>query len=164
MKVSQLVIFLIIARKFSLALDEYGNCDYFQKLSTTSQFTIQSPGYPLNYLSRTKCRWGAEAPPGFKISIKCNDVRIPISFACVGDNLAISPTGRTDMADAKRYCGSSPFQLDSTNYRMTIALKAGALSNGSKFQCLIKAVKNNCSCGTRNRGRIGKMFNYVIFN
>lgn len=142
-------------------LDDYGDCDYFQRLSITSQYKITSPGYPRNYLKNTKCRWITEAPLGYKVSLNCNDVRIPFSLSCKNDNLYVSATGRADFADGKLHCGNSPFQVVSTSYRMTMALQVGSLSSGGgggggKFSCIVKAVKNNCSCGVRNRGKIGK--------
>lgn len=151
------ILFLLILSDFSITLDQYGNCDFFQKLSTTSQFTITSPRYPGNFLRDTKCRWAAEAPPGFKISLNCFEFQLPSSSWCSLDNLSISQTGRVDLGDAKRFCGWSPFQVESTSYRMTIALNVGRFSKGGRFRCSIRALKNNCNCGVRNRGKIGKV-------
>lgn len=156
MKVARLILFILNSLKSYFALEEYGNCDFFQRVTATSQFTIVSTGYPQNYLSNTKCRWAAEAPPGYKISLNCNDVRIPFSLSCANDLLSVSTTGRADLGDGKRYCGNSPFQVYSTSYRITIAHKVGPFSKGGKFRCDIKAVKNDCTCGVRNRGRIGE--------
>lgn len=146
------ILLLIIFLNFHLtkARDEFGTCDYFQKLTSSSQFTITSPGYPSNYTRNAKCRWTAEAPPGFKISLNCIEVQIP----CGSDNLSIIAVGSSD---PKRYCGKSPFQVDSTSYRVSIALQVGNFSSGGKFRCVIKSMLNNCSCGTRNRGRIGNV-------
>lgn len=151
------ILFFALLIKFSSSLWE--GCDFFQKLSSTSVFTIKSPGYPDNYARGTQCRWAAEAPPGFKIVLDCQEVQLPLSASCLGDNLSVSPMGRGDLSDAKRHCGSAPFQIESTSYRMTIALSAGNLSRGGKFRCSVRSVKNNCGCGTRNKGRIGNYGN-----
>lgn len=153
MKLELLIFALLI--EFSSPLDQFGDCDFFQQLTSSSQFGFTSPGYPGNYAKGTQCRWAAEAPPGFKISLDCYEVQLPSSLSCSKDALSVSPMGRVDLGDAKRYCGSSPFQIESTSNRMTMALRAGNLSKGGKFHCSIKAVKNNCGCGKRNRGRIG---------
>lgn len=157
MEVAHLILFILISLKSSFSLEDFGNCDFFQRLTATSQFTIVSTGYPQNYLSNTKCRWAAEAPMGYKVSLNCYDVRLPSSLSCANDLLSVSPSGRADLSDGKRFCGNSPFQVYSTSYRMTIAHKVGPFSKGGKFRCDIKAVKNYCSCGVRNRGRIGEI-------
>lgn len=154
------ILFFVFLFEFSFSFDEFGDCDFFQKLTTTSQFTITSPGYPESYTRGTQCRWAAEAPPGYKISLNCYEVQLSSTLSCLGDNLSVSQSGRVDLADAKRFCGSSPFEVESTGYPMTIALKVGGISKGGRFRCSVKAVKNNCECGTRNRGKIGKC-NYV---
>lgn len=156
MKVARLILITLISLKSCSTLEDYNNCDFFQRITATSQFSIVSTGYPRTYFSNTKCRWTAEAPMGYRISLNCHDVRIPTSLNCANDSLSVSPTGRADLSDGKRYCGNAPFQVYSTSYRMTIAHKAGSYSRGGLFYCMVKAVKNDCNCGVRNRGKIGE--------
>ncbi|KAG5674162.1 hypothetical protein PVAND_004146 [Polypedilum vanderplanki] len=135
-------------------LNEYAKCDYYQELKPLSKFVISSPGFPRQYSRGVSCRWAAEAPAGYKLSLNCNNVQMPFSFACLSDQIQVSSTGHSDMADAKRFCGNTAFKVDSLSTRMTISLKTTQTSFGGKFRCSVKAIKNKCTCGLRNRGKI----------
>lgn len=148
------IIFCVLLIEFSASLDQYGDCDFFQRITATSQLTISSPKYPGNYTKGTQCRWVAEAQPGYKISLNCDEVRLTSTLSCLGDNISVSTTEQVNLADAKSFC--KPFKIESTSYRMTIALRAGKNSKGGRFRCSIKTTKNNCVCGIKNRGKIGK--------
>lgn len=149
---SSLITVLILIGK---VFPQLNGCDYYQALQINSVYTIKSPNYSQNYLRGSDCRWAAEAPPGYKILLNCNEMQLPAPFFC-SDKILVSNTGRTDLRDARRHCGSTLFSETSTSTRMTIALKTGPFSRGGKFKCSLKAVKNNCNCGQVNRGRIGE--------
>ena len=129
---------------------QYTGCDYFQALKSGESYTIQSPGYPGKYQGNTNCRWLAESPPKTTISLDCADVQLPSSLSCRADTLLVSMTGRTDLADGRRYCGSGGFTSKSVDNRMTLALRTGATGSGS-FKC---SLRTTCDCGRHNRGRI----------
>ncbi len=161
MKKFKFLILKVFLIQFCLSLDQFFDCDFSQLLSTSSIYEIISPAYPGNYLKGTQCRWEAEAPQGFKISLSCSQVELSPSIACFGDKISVSTTGRLDLANSKHFC--NPFQIESASNRMTMALKAGRFSRGGRFRCKIKAVKNNCVCGKRNRGKIGKLCQGTMF-
>jgi hypothetical protein len=146
--------FLVLART---NLREFEKCDYHQELRPASQHTI---GYVGGYSRGISCRWAAEAPAGYKITLDCNNVQMPPSFACLGDQIQVSTAGRADMSDAKRFCG--PFRAESLGTQMTVSLKSTPTSSGGKFRCLFSTVKSKCTCGSRNRGKIGN--NHRDFN
>lgn len=131
-------------------------CDYYQALKPGVIYSIASPRYSHNYMRGADCRWAASAPPGYKIELTCNDFRLPNSMSCRGDRVLVSATGRTDLRDGKRHCGSSKLSATSVSTKMTVGLKAGAFSMGGKFKCSMKTVGNSCSCGQLNRGKIGE--------
>lgn len=147
------------------SLSQLRGCDYYQALEPEFNYTIASPKYSENTFRPNDCRWAVEAPPGYKILLSCNEVRLS-SFFCSSDRISVSNTGRTDLRNAKQHCGSSAFSETSLSTRMTIALKTGKFSRDGKFKCSLKAVVNGCSCGQFNRGRIGE-FNvtvHMLFN
>jgi hypothetical protein len=133
-------------------------CDFYQELKPGKIYTIASPRYPQNYLRGTDCRWAAEAPPGYKISLGCNEVRLPLVLRCNDrvDRILVSPSGRVNLSDARRHCGGVSFSETSLSTRMLVALKSGPFISGKRFKCSLKAVADNCSCGQLNRGRIGE--------
>jgi hypothetical protein len=138
--------------------NEFGICDYTRKVSSES--LIYSPNYPLSYRGGKNCRWILEARTDKRIEFECIDMRMPYSFGCFADHLAISKSGRADASDAERFCGSSGrFNLISEANRMTVVLRAKAYSDGGKFNCIATAVAADemCKCGARNRGKIGKI-------
>lgn len=135
---------------------QMNGCDYYQALQPDVNYTITSPNYSQNYLRGSDCRWAAEAPPGYKILLSCNEVRLPQSFFCSGDRILVSVIGRTDLRGSTPHCGSTSFSETSASTKMTIALKTGLFSRGGKFKCSLKAVSSGCSCGLVNRGRIGQ--------
>jgi hypothetical protein len=141
-------------------------CDYYQALKPSVIYTISSTRYPQNYVRGTDCRWAAEAPPGYKVSLTCNEVKLPATFFCNGDRILVSLVGRADLRDGRKHCGGVAFMETSSSTRMTIALKTGQLTRGGRFKCALKAVANSCSCGQLNSGRIGEsheMFYVVKF-
>lgn len=135
---------------------EFRGCDYFQALRIGAVYSIASSGYPRNYNRGASCRWSAEAPPGYIIQLNCNEVRLPLSTSCLGDQLLVSTSGRTDLRDGRRYCGSGSFTMESKSTRLTVGLRALTNSRGGKFRCSMKTKANSCECGRRNLGRIGK--------
>lgn len=134
-------------------------CDFYQALKPGVIYTIASPRFPQNYLRGTDCRWAAEAPSGYKVSLKCNEVRLPLVFPCNDrvDRILVSPYGKVNLADARRHCGGVSFTETSFGTRMLVALKSGPFISGQRFKCSLKAVANSCSCGQLNRGRIGEL-------
>lgn len=133
-------------------------CDFYQAMEPNVVYTISSPKYSNNYLRGTDCRWAAEAPLGYKISLACAIVRLPSTFLCNdrADRILVSRSGKANLSDGRRHCGGVSFTETSFGDRMVIALKTSPLSRGGRFKCSLKAVANNCSCGLLNRGRIGK--------
>jgi hypothetical protein len=134
---------------------ELEHCDFYQSLELNVTYSIASPNFSENYLRGTDCRWAAEAPPGHKIFLNCRQVNLPRTFACNGDRILVSNTGRVDLRDGRKYCGGVEFAETSRSTRIIIALKSGLRSRGGKFKCSLKTVANSCSCGQLNRGRIG---------
>lgn len=159
------LIFMIVLSPFlafaAKVIEEYGNCDYYQQLKPTEQVAIFSPGYSKNYIPGTKCRWTAEAPIGYKLSMSCKDFQLPKLFGCLSDEMSISTTGRADMLDAKKFCGKQPLSIESKGTKMIIALKSNGKSVGGRFYCVIQTLKEkpSCTCGVRNRDR-GRIGNY----
>jgi CUB domain len=150
-----IIMFLLIG-KVSTALEA---CDYYQELKPGVVYTIASPKYPKKIVRGADCRWAAETEPGYKISLDCFEVRLPPVYRC-GDRverILVSTSGKANLSDAKRRCGSVSFTEISASTRMTIALKTGPSSyKGGRFKCSLRAVTSNCSCGQLNRGRIGE--------
>jgi hypothetical protein len=68
-----LVLFFIGLVRISVAQD-FKNCDYYQDLFIGAEYEVFSPGYDGNYQMGTNCRWAAEAPPGYKIELNCDDI------------------------------------------------------------------------------------------
>lgn len=132
---------------------QFTGCDYFQALNSGESYTIQSPGYPAKYKGSTNCRWLAESPPKTTMSLDCSDVRLPSSPTCRNDRLIVSTTGRTDVADGRKYCGAGGFTAKSNSNRMSIALRSGTTGSGS-FKCKLRSSASTCDCGRQNRGRI----------
>lgn len=150
------IISLIIALKLIEEVSlQYEGCDYFEELKPDTTYFISSPRNSENLLWGDDCRWAAEASFGNKILLNCNEVRIQPSISCYGDSILVSMSGRTDLSDAKRYCGMTSFSETSTSTKITIALKTRSVSIGVRFKCSLQAVASNCSCGQVNRGRIG---------
>lgn len=149
---SRLIVALVLIGKVSA---QSKDCDFFQALKPDTVYTIASPKYSQNYAYGTDCRWAVEAPPGYKVSLSCDNVALPSTFLCLGDRLLVSRSGRTDVRDGKSYCGAAPFTETSTSYRMTIALKTWFLSQGGRFKCSMRAIVASCACGQLNRGKIG---------
>lgn len=140
-----------------LLIEKVKTCDFYQALKPDVIYTIVSPNYARNYFRGTDCRWAAEAPPGFKVLLNCNEVRLPLVFLCGDriDRILVSNSGRVNLADARRHCGGVAFTETSTSTKMVIALKTTPTSRGGRFKCSLKAVPNSCRCGQLNRGRIG---------
>ena len=134
---------------------QYAGCDYFQELNSEDVYLISSPNSQI-FLQSVECRWAAEAPPEHTLHLDCNEVRLQPTPSCYGDRILVSRSGRSDLRDAKRYCGGASFSETSTSTKITIALKIGLFSAGGKFKCSLKAVASNCSCGQTNKGRIGE--------
>ena len=132
---------------------QFTGCDYFQTLKSGESYPIQSPGYPRKYRGGTNCRWLVESPPKTTIALDCGDVQLPSSGGCKNDALIMSTTGRIDLLDGKRYCGTGGFTSKSISNRMTLALKTGATGGGS-FKCTMRSSVSTCDCGRQNRGRI----------
>lgn len=53
---------------------QFQGCDFYQDLFVGIQYQIFSPGYDANYPAGTSCRWAAEAPPGYKVELVCDDI------------------------------------------------------------------------------------------
>lgn len=151
-KSSLIAVLLLIGKVFP----ENKNCDYYQRLTVGATYFIASPGYSRNYKRGAECRWAAEAPPGYKISFNCNDVKLPSELSCRSDKIMVSRTGRANLGDGKVHCGEASFTETSASTRMVVALKTGKLSKGGKFRCSFRAVASTCSCGQLNRGKIGE--------
>lgn len=149
-KISLIAVFILIESVYL----QYRGCDYFQAVKLETNYLISSPRYSQNFLGN-ECRWAAEAPPGNEISVNCTEVRLQPTLSCYGDRILVSKSGRTDLRDARRYCGGASFSESSTSTKITIALKTGSFSQGGKFKCSLKAVASRCICGQVNRGRIG---------
>lgn len=134
-------------------------CDFYQPLKPDVVYTIASPRFPQNYLRGTDCRWAAEAPTGYKVSLSCAEVRLPLVFLCNdrSDRILVSLSGKVNLSDARRRCGEVSFTETSSSNRMIIALKTVQRTRGGRFKCSLKAVSNtnSCNCGLLNRGRIG---------
>lgn len=150
-----LEILLIITLLVAKISSQSKSCDYYQAVKPGIIYSIMSPNFSQNYQLGTDCRWAAEAPAGHQVSLSCNQVKLPTTFACFGDRILVSNTGRADLRDGKKHCGASSFSETSVSTRMTLALKTGRFSWGGSFKCSLKTVTNSCSCGLINRGRIG---------
>jgi CUB domain len=149
----QLIIFVALIGPASL---QFGSCDYSQTLTNGTVYSIASTRYPQNYRRGDDCRWAVVAPPGYRATLSCDEVAVPVSFLCLGDSIFVSRTGRTDVRDGRRYCGNSSFYEKSDSTRMTIIFRPGLLTRGGRFKCTMRAVEDTCSCGQLNRGKIGK--------
>lgn len=149
-----IIVFLLIGKVST----QSNGCDFYQELELDIIYTISSPRFPQRYLRGTDCRWAAEAPAGYKISLDCYEVRLPPVFQCTDkvDRILVSSVGNANLTDGKRYCGGVPFTETSSSTRMVFALKTGPFIRGGRFKCSLKAVRASCSCGQLNRGRIGE--------
>jgi hypothetical protein len=69
-------IFLIFLH---FATANFPGCDHFQALRVGVNYQIYSPNFHLGqlYPRSTRCRWTAEAPPGFKVNINCDVFDLP---------------------------------------------------------------------------------------
>jgi hypothetical protein len=140
---------------------QFNGCDFYQAVQPGVTYTVASPRYSRNYLRGTNCRWAAEAPPGYKISLACADVRLPPSFLCNdrADRILVSLSGKVNLYDARRHCGGVSFTETSSSNRMVMALRTAPFTRGGRFKCSLRAVANDCNCGLLNRGKIGKKYN-----
>lgn len=152
------IIIIIVIFIVGKASSQSKHCDYFEALKVGKTYVIASPGYSGNYKGGTDCRWAAEAPPGYKISLNCNDVKLSSPLLRCGDQISVSKTGRPDLRDGKSHCRSGAFSETSSSTRITISLKTRALSRGGRFKCSMKAIVNSCNCGQLNKGKIGRYF------
>jgi hypothetical protein len=160
-----LIIALQLIGKVGKVSTQSNGCDFYQALKPGDIYDIASPRYSRNYLRGTECRWAAEAPPGYKISLECLDVRLPPSFLCNdrADRILVSRTGKVNLVDGRRHCGGVSFSEMSSSNRMVMVLKTSPLTRGGRFKCSLKAVTttNNCNCGTLNRGKIGELMRFL---
>lgn len=156
-----LIFDILFCTTCSVVVGKYEKCDSYQKLKPLEQFVISStvPGY----LNGVECRWTVEAFPGYTLSLNCYDVRIPFSIACFNSQMLVSTTGRADLYDANRYCGNTPFQVESLSTRMTISLKRTPTSRDVNVRCIVRSIKTFCTCGSKNRGKIGKLKLFIFY-
>ncbi|KAJ6647071.1 Venom serine protease 34 [Pseudolycoriella hygida] len=141
-----------------LAIKPFHGCDYFQNVEVGKSYDIFSPEYSQNGESNREvmeCRWDAMAPAGYILILEC-EVYLPLSDDCNEGRIEVSASGKLDLEDADRYCGTQPFQTESVGNRMVIALKRAKTYEG-KFKChvyLKPDITFPCECGHRKRNRI----------
>lgn len=130
---------------------QYKGCDYFQAMKPGKLYSIATKKIGRS----SNCRWSAEAPPGYRISLVCHEVNLPSTLLCRGDEIMVSISGRADLRGGKRHCGNASFIETTISRKITVALK----SRSGELKCSLKAianVSNSCTCGQQNRGRIGE--------
>ncbi|GAB0095700.1 venom serine protease [Sergentomyia squamirostris] len=129
-------------------------CNYAQTVGTTP-VEVFSPNYPNYYARGTQCTWQATAFQDYRLKLTCTVVQIPDGTSgCPKDYIGISRTGRTDFADAYKYCGTGTFTEYSNFNQMSIKLSALSTSPGGRFYCTIQAFFEPCNCGRRKTTRI----------
>ncbi|CAG9805075.1 unnamed protein product [Chironomus riparius] len=150
------LVLVLILSFWSVECQNFDSCDYYQFLEPGRVYQVGSLGFrygrpsPIN----TNCRYAAEAPYGYKITASCRLAYLLPVPKCE-NFLKISPSGRTDLADGKTYCGwLGVISAASQSNRMTIQYLTGNRPMGSRFLCSMHLVPDNCECGKRNVGRI----------
>lgn len=139
--------FVLIVLTVAVGVELKG-CDYFQMLKPQKLYAIASHRKSQN----SNCRWTAEAPPGYKIFLACNEVKLSPSLLCREEKILVSVNGQEDLRKRKAHCGSSPFVETTLGTKISIALQ----SKSGKLKCSLKAIPGSCVCGQLNRGRIGE--------
>lgn len=141
-------IFLIVLIAAVSAELKFKGCDVFQALSPGKHYTIKSPR-----VSRSSdCRWAEKAPPSYRSSLACNEVKLPLTLLCRGERITLSLNDRADLRDGERHCINASFAETTVSTKITVAMK----SQSAKLKCSLKTVPNSCTCGQLNRGRIGE--------
>ncbi|CAG9864067.1 unnamed protein product [Phyllotreta striolata] len=153
---SLLAVFLAGFLRFSLAIYPPG-CSYKDtNLQLNKEYYVYNIGYGNNYTAYTDCDWYGESPVGTQIHIYCEDVLIPTSVECKGDQLRVSLSGDTSFRDVKVYCGVGALSLIANSNKVAIGLKAAYNSPGGRFLCTLtpKTPAINCDCGWKRSTRI----------
>ncbi|XP_075985634.1 venom serine protease-like isoform X2 [Anticarsia gemmatalis] len=140
------------------ALAQDSDCDFYQKVAATDQFTIRQPNYPGKYKGGLQCRWVADCPSGYNCRLDCPFIDMPASASCMNDRLLISKTGDLLLTGADTYCGRGSLSAVSTGQRISIGLITSKSTSGGEFRCDLTAQpatpNKNCVCGVRRQNRI----------
>ncbi|XP_055606903.1 venom serine protease-like [Uranotaenia lowii] len=131
---------------------QFPGCDYYQDIAAGKSYAIFSPNYGNLYPAGVNCRWMLGTTPGSRIALSCPDVYIPQSTYCYYDKLLVSTGGKSDLSDARAYCGTGTLTSNSTGSAMVISLQAAANSYGGRFYCT--ATKIDCQCGMKRKKKI----------
>lgn len=128
-------------------------CDYAQTLVPGTQYQIFSPGYYGNYPAYSSCSWLANAPPGYKIELSCNEFVVPCYDLFVVNQYGLS-SGSGDTA----LCNRAPFSI--TSLTNAISVRLSTVTSSGRFYCTLKTVADACQCGRRQVSRMNIISKY----
>lgn len=128
-------------------------CDYAQTLVPGTQYQIFSPGYYGNYPAYSSCSWLANAPPGYKIELSCNEFVVPCYDSFVVNQYGLS-SGSGDTA----LCNRAPFSI--TSLTNAISVRLSTVTSSGRFYCTLKTVADACQCGRRQVSRMNIISKY----
>lgn len=133
---------LLILCVLAIGLPQVSAQRFYESLPAYQVKYIISPRYPSNFVMGHNISWTLEAPPGYKIALKCELFEIPNCSNYFGVN-SYGYTYPTSY-DYK-YCGTSPFTHLSRENWITVNFKS--VTNIGRFYCSVVTQFDPCSCG-----------------
>ncbi|OQV20099.1 Cubilin [Hypsibius exemplaris] len=96
---------------------------------------IESPGFPENYPSNSRCDYQIQVPRGNKINITFSHFGMPEGGTCLSDYLSVYDGDSNSSRRIGMYCGSTPpLPFQSTGNQVFIEFVSDSTTSGSGFR------------------------------